>query len=179
VVIPEGAAGGPAVDGDARALGHVGEGTLPGVAVEPVAAESGDVQVGPAVVVEVALAHALAPAPVCHPRRRGHVGERAVVIVVEERGRGRRFTAGQRGPGRSVHEVDVEPAVVVVIPERDAGAGRLDDVVLRDVTRHMPKGRKARGSRYVDETYARGGIRRRRRRGDGRRQGPRRGEQQE
>src|SRR2546427_7985763 len=56
VVIPEGAPGGPSIHGDAGRFAHVGERPVVVVVIEPIAAVVGDVEVGPAVVVEVARA---------------------------------------------------------------------------------------------------------------------------
>ena len=60
----------------------------------------------------------------------GDVGEGAVVIVVEERGVRGEGLSIQRGLGAAVHEVDIEPAVVVVIEQGDAGADAFEDVFL-------------------------------------------------
>src|SRR5260370_17134315 len=53
VVIPERSAGGPASVGNAGFGGHIGEGAVPVVVVKNVAAETGHVKIGPAVVVVV------------------------------------------------------------------------------------------------------------------------------
>ena len=52
------------------------------------------------------------------------------MIVVEERGVRRRSLVCQRFVSRPVHQVDVEPAIVVIINEPDTGADRLKDVRL-------------------------------------------------
>ena len=120
VVVAPGGAGGPVAERDAGFLGDVGEGAVVVVVVEAVLAEVADVDVGPAVVVVVADGHAEAPAVVGHAGFCGDVGEGAVVVVVEERGVRRRGFAGQRVEGGAVDEIDVEPAIVVVIEQRDA-----------------------------------------------------------
>ncbi len=149
VVVPEGAAGGPASHGNARRLGHVGECPLSRVAVEAVRPEVRDVEVRPTVVVEVAHAHALAPPAVGHAGPGRHVGEGPVTVVVEE-GSGRRLLlAPQRREGGAVHEVGVQPAVVVVVHEGDAGAGGLQDVVLGRAARHLPERRQAGDTRDI------------------------------
>src|SRR5262249_42320385 len=98
------------------------------VAVEDLVAVVGDEQIGVAVVVVVAGADALAPAAAGDAGLRGDVGERAVAVVPIEMahwcGVVRRRQAG------AVDEKDVRPAVVVVVEDRDAAAGRLEDVLL-------------------------------------------------
>jgi hypothetical protein len=75
----------------------------------------GHVEVGPAVVVEIAAGDAERPPLVGHAGAAGDVGESEVAIVPEERGPGRRLVAGKRGARRAVDQVDVEPPVVVDI----------------------------------------------------------------
>ncbi len=59
----------------------------------------------------------------------GHVSECAVVIVVVERAR-RRFALEGHGDRRRIREVDIGPAVAVVVEEDHAAAHRLQDVLL-------------------------------------------------
>src|SRR5262249_1624510 len=57
----------------------------------------------------------------------GNVSECAVTVVVKER-RARRFLfALQSGEGRTVDQINIEPAVVVVIEERHASRRRFED----------------------------------------------------
>ena len=141
VVVAPGGAGGPAADGDAGFFCDVGEGAVVVVAIEAIFAEVRDVDVWPAVVVEVADDGAEAPALVGDAGFFGDVGEGAVVIVVEEGGvRGGRF-AVFGGEGGAADKVDVEPAVVVVVEEGDAGAdGFEDDVFLGGAHFVLPGG---------------------------------------
>ena len=54
------------------------------------------------------------------------------MVVAEERGVGRGFLAVEGVEGGAVDEVDVGPAVVVVVDDADAGAvGLHDEVLLR------------------------------------------------
>jgi hypothetical protein len=66
------------------------------VAIEAILANVGDVNVGPAVVVEVSDGDACAPAVVGDAGLGGDIGEGAVVIVAEERGVGWSSFAGER-----------------------------------------------------------------------------------
>src|SRR6185437_6719222 len=100
------------------------------VVVKPVLAVVADKQVGPTVVVVIGNRASVAPAIVGHAGLRRDIGKRAIVVVMEERGVRRIFLAVQRIESRSVHKIDIEPAVVIVIDEAYAGAIRLDDEVL-------------------------------------------------
>ena len=61
------------------------------------------------------------------PGFHGYVGKCAVAIVLEEMRRG--FAAGGEAfEARSVHQENVEPAVVVVVIERDSAASGLQQV---------------------------------------------------
>ena len=88
------------------------------VVVKPVLAVVRDVEIFPSVIVVVADAHALAPAGSGQPGFNGHVGERAVVIVAIQTIR-RTLTSRKSFEPRSVHQENIEPAIVVVIEYRD------------------------------------------------------------
>ena len=89
------------------------------VVIEAVFAEVADVDIGPAVVVIVCNGYADTPALVRDASFFGDVGEGAVVIVVKER---RLWVQGAFSVpgvgGGSVHQIDVEPAIVVVVDAR-------------------------------------------------------------
>src|ERR1051326_1015382 len=129
VVITEGSTGGPAAVGDAGFLGYVSESSVAVVAIENVATEAGDIQVGPAII--VVIAHGATHGELAGRSDAGFisdVGKSAVVIVVIQRAaRGlaleRAFDAG------GVSEVNVGPAIAVVINEQHAAAHALDDVL--------------------------------------------------
>ena len=116
----------------AARCGNVGEGAVPVVVEHLVAAKSGEVQIDPAVVVDVADGDAHPVAARMNAARCGDVGEMerprairldfeivAIQPVAERSGR-------RRNQGRAVaehfalHEIDIEIAVVVVIEQRDA-----------------------------------------------------------
>ena len=123
------------------------------VAVEPVVAEVGNKDVGPAVVVEIRDGHAEAPAVVGDAGLVGHVGKGSVVIVVKERGMGRGALAAERIVGRAVHQIDVEPAVVVVVDQAHAGAVGLQNVFLLRRAHFMAPAGKPRGLGHVLEDH--------------------------
>ncbi len=127
IIVAPGGAGGPAAESDAGFFGEVCKRAVAIVVIETVLAVVGDVDVRPAVVVVVRGGNAEAPTLVGDAGFLGNVSERAVVIVVEEHCARRGFLPFHRGGGGTVEKIDVQPAVVVVIEKRDAGAGCVED----------------------------------------------------
>ncbi len=134
VVINPGAAGAPAdaVFPQARLLGHIRKRAVavvvPQHVMTPIAAE----QVIPAVIVIVAHANARAPSGAAQAGFFRHVRERAVAVVLKEVLRGRLaigigFFARQ---AVAVGEVDVEPAILVVIEKGQPAALGFNNVFL-------------------------------------------------
>src|SRR6185437_2528740 len=58
----------------------------------------------------------------------GHVSKRSIVIVAEQRSMRWCRLAAHGVVGRAIHQIDIEPSIIVVIKERNAGAKGLDDV---------------------------------------------------
>src|SRR5262249_38801171 len=132
VVIEEGAACAPTVRFvvDASLLRDVGEGAVAVVAEKNVVAPESAEEVVPVVVVVITDADTGLPAAATDAGFFGDVGERSVAIVfVKVRG-----GSLARGPilaeKRAVCGIDVEPAVIVVIEEGNAGTFGFDDVFL-------------------------------------------------
>ena len=103
------------------------------VAIEHVSAVVSEEQIQPSVVVVVAGAHAGRPPGAAQPDPIGHVRERAVApVAIQPIGR-RLAGAKRRVAPLAVSEASaaqherVEPAVAVVVDERDTGAVGLDD----------------------------------------------------
>ena len=84
VIIAECGAGRPPAVGDAGLCRHVGEGAIAVVAVENVAAETGEIKIGPAVVVVVSHGAAHGEAGSGQAGLGSDVGKRAVVVVMVE-----------------------------------------------------------------------------------------------
>ncbi len=130
VVVAEGSAGGPSViDAKASGLRDVGEGAVTVIAVKNDATETGDEEVGPSVVIVIADGDAHGPAGETYAGFVGDVGKGAVAIVVVEGAA--RLCAGERhiNVGR-VGEVDVWPAVTIVVDKRHATAHGFDDIAV-------------------------------------------------
>ena len=110
-------------------LGDIGKRAVAIVAVQDDAAETGHQHVGPAIVVVVADHGAVRPAGIRHACLVGHIGKGAIVVVMEEGAA--RLLPGQLHVhiGR-VGEVDVRPAIAVVIDQGHSAAHRFDDVFL-------------------------------------------------
>ena len=129
VVVGEAAPGRPAAARQARPRRDVGERAVVVVVIEVVPTESGDVEVLPAVPVHVGGAGTHPPARVRDAGPVGDVLEPAVPeVAVERAARGLRVLRGL--DGQRVHQVDVDPPVVVVVEEGHAAGHRLDDVLL-------------------------------------------------
>ncbi len=102
--------------------------------IKPVFAEVGDVDVGPAVAIVVADDSTEAPAIVGHAGLCCDVCKGPVMIVVEQGGVRRSSLPQVSIVGRSVHKIDIEPAIVVVVEQPHTRAYRLDDEVLLGCT---------------------------------------------
>src|SRR5690349_8435631 len=85
------------------------------------------VQVGPAVVVVVPHGHAESPALVGHACFVRNVSKSAVVIVVKESGTGRLSFSMQRTESRTIDQINVRPAIVVVIENGHTRTGSFED----------------------------------------------------
>ena len=129
IVVDESAAGAPASSRarDSGLFTHIGEGAVPIVVVQNILAEVSDEQIVVAVVIVVADADALAPAGVLEPSLERDVGESAVAIVLEQVVE-RLFARWKAFEPRTVDQKNVEPAIVVVVIERDAAASGLEQV---------------------------------------------------
>ena len=172
IVIGEAAACGPAPGGHTGLLGDVRERAVMVVAVEPIPAQGGDVEVFPAVTVDIGRAHAHAPTGMSDSRLVSHVlefaGPQIPIERAARRGRPLRGVHGQR-----IHEVHIDQAVVVEIEQRDAAAHRLDDVPLvrrgvmlegdagfrGDVVEQRHRRRRGIGKKYSDEERRDGHLR--------------------
>src|SRR5262249_28738734 len=109
-----------------RLLRDVSESPVAVVAIQPVLAEIGDVEVFPPVIVEIPDTHALPPSLIRHARFISDIGKRAVAVVTIERGARRLRLSAQRTERRAVNQVDIQPAVVVIINKGAARARRFD-----------------------------------------------------
>ncbi len=116
VEVRERGGGGPAGAGDARLRRHVGEGPVAVVAVEDVASEVRDEEVREAVVVVVGRHGPHPVGRVLQAGLRGHVGEGPVAVVAVEAVLRARAAVGRERAG--LHDVEVHPAVVVVVEPR-------------------------------------------------------------
>ena len=110
----------PSRSRNARLLGYVGESSVAVIAVENVAAPVANEQVVESIIVEVANAATLAPSRMRESSLPGDVGEGAVAVVAEQIARRLCRSLGALKV-RAIHQEDVQPAIVVVIEQGDAG----------------------------------------------------------
>jgi len=109
------------------------------VVVKAVLPIIGYIQVRPAVVVVIANRAPVAPAVVGHAGLFRHVGERAIVIVVKESRVRRGGFARKRIISRSVHKINVQPAVIVIIQKTHTRSlGFKNEALFRSARRVMP-----------------------------------------
>jgi hypothetical protein len=114
-----------------------------------VGSERRHVHVLEAVVVVVGDAHTACPPEAAHAGGFRDVGEPAAAVVAIQ-GHHRVPALGQLGQRGSAGEQRIHVAIVVEVEERDAVAGRVDDVVLGGRAGNVPE-RQPRGSGHVGE----------------------------
>src|SRR5260370_10912331 len=141
VVVAERRARGPdglrAADRYARLLCMVCERAIMFVLIESILAVINDVQIRPAVIVEVAYRHAKPPSLIGYACLFGDVGERSVVIVMKQSRTGRAPFALESIKGRSINQINVRPSVVVIVKNRHTGTRSLQDQILLRCSRDM------------------------------------------
>src|SRR5215472_10549087 len=130
IVIAPGCTRRPSAHGDSGLIGNIGKSSVVVVVVEAVLAEIGDIYIGPSVVIVIANHSAEAPPLVSYSSLVGDVSECAVVIIVEQHRARRSLLAFERGKRGTIHQINVEPSVVIIVEERHPGSGRLQNRAL-------------------------------------------------
>ena len=123
------------------------------VAIEAILSKVRDVDVGPTVVVKIADDGADAPAIICNSGFCCDVGERTIMVVTKQRSVRRSGLSCQRVVCRAVHEIDIQPAVVVVVQQSDTRADRVNDVGLLRRPHHVLPLSQARSGSDVFEDH--------------------------
>ena len=171
VIVDKGRRDTPAGIAGAGDGGGVREGAVAVVAIEPVGAEVGDIEVGPAVVVVVAGGDAHAVAAGADAAGRGDVdkarpsaavGPHLQVVAVQPVDRSIRRCRADRVESTALHQVDIQIAVTVEVEQRPAGTHHLAEVEAAGHAVDMRKVEPA-GRRDVDKqifSRRRGGGRR-------------------
>jgi hypothetical protein len=110
--------------------------------VQAILAIIAHVNIGPAVIVVIGHAHPIAPAIIGDAGLFGHVRKRAIVVVVKQRSLRRWLLAVQCVKRGAIHQVDVQPAIVVVVNQAHAGAvGFYDESLVRHAHLVDPAGK--------------------------------------
>src|ERR1700733_12318875 len=131
----------PVAEGHSSLLSNICERPITVVMKETVLSEITYIQIWPAVIVVVSHSHAVAPAAVGYAGLGSNIGKGAIVIVMEEGGVWRLSLAIHCFIGRTVHQVDIDPAIMVVVQQGHARAGCFQDVIfLRVPHLVMPDG---------------------------------------
>jgi hypothetical protein len=134
IVVAESGAGGIAIVVNVSLCGHVGKRAIAVVAIQNVVSKTGKVEVGPAVVVVIPDRAAVSETGSIQTRFGCDIGKSAVVVVVVKRSRSvhsfeRLVDSGLIG------EVNIRPAVSVIVDENHSAAHRFHDVFLRGIGR--------------------------------------------
>jgi hypothetical protein len=122
----------PAALRQSGASRYIFEGAVAAVSVECGPAQAGNRQVDPAVVVEIGRCHSHGISRSAHAGFGGHVGEGTVAIIVEQPVAEGGVDLLQAGHGSAVGNIDVGPAVVVVIENRNAAEHGLGKMLVSD-----------------------------------------------
>src|SRR6185437_5241832 len=150
VVVSKGRPGRPAAKRDSGSRGNVGERAVMVIAVQSVSSgHIRDVEIRPAIVVEISNGHSNTPSIVRDPRLSGDVGKRAVVIVTKQRGMGNLPFAIHGVIRHAVHEVDIHPAIIVVFFKGETSPERIYDVLLLRTSGGIAPRRQARWPRNI------------------------------
>ena len=89
-----------------------------------------DKQIGPAIIIKVADRYTHSVSGACDSRFLRDIGESPVPIVVEQAVPIHGRILGERRDGSTVHQVDIEIAVAVVVKKCHAGHHRLDLILV-------------------------------------------------
>src|SRR5206468_5428180 len=143
--------GAPTAQANARFLRHIRKRPIVIVMVETVLAVVRHVDIWPAIVVVIAHSHAEAPALVRHAYLGRYIGESAIVIVAQQHSARGWFSPLQGSKCGAIEQIDVQPAIVVIIKEGHAGAGCLEDSCFLGSPRAMAEFVQACLFRDVDE----------------------------
>src|ERR1700693_5982869 len=115
VIVSPSGAGRPATESYAGGLGHIGERAVVVVVIKPILAKICYINVGPSVVIVISHRHTKAPALIRNAGLGSNVSKGSVMIVVEEHRSWGGFFALQRKDRGSLEQVNIQPAVPVVI----------------------------------------------------------------
>ena len=125
VIVSKSSARAPSRIDQVSLLSYICECAVPVIAIEHESFFASNEDVGPAIVVIVRDSSSHGPARIAQSRVIGDISKCAVVIVVVQSAA--RFFASQGSfDCRRIREVNVKPAVLVVIEQQDAAAHRFD-----------------------------------------------------
>src|SRR5437762_125557 len=118
---------GPTAKSDAGFLRSISKRSIVIVVIETVLSVVGNVDVRPAIIVVIAHSHAESPSLIRHAGFGSYIGEGAVMIVVQEHSAGSGLLPFQRSKRGPIEQVDVQPAVIVIINQSYARTRGLED----------------------------------------------------
>src|SRR5215468_12685112 len=128
------------------------------VVIQTIATEVGNVDILPAIVIEIANADALSPSFIGLTRLVGDFRKGPVAVVVIESGARRLRFASQRIQCRAIDQIDVQPPVIVVVEKCATGSGSLNQIILSRASRKMAKAGETGGAGHVREAHTSCGV---------------------
>ena len=156
VVVAEGCARGPRADCDAGFFRDIRKGSVVVIVVKAVLPIIGYIQVRPAVIVVIPNHAPVSPPVVGYAGLLRYVGERAIVVVVKQsRVRWCSF-ARKRIVSRAVHQINVKPAVIVIVQKTDARALGFQNKTLFGSARRVMPARKSSSCGNILKDYGAG-----------------------
>src|SRR5207248_4012399 len=118
---------GPTTKSDAGFLRHISKRSIVIVVIEAVLSVICNVDVRPAIIIVIAYSHAESPSLIRHASFRSFIGEGAVMIVVQQHSAGSWLLPFQGSKRGAVEQIDVQPAVVVIIKQSYTRTRGLED----------------------------------------------------
>src|ERR1700761_2845222 len=117
----------PVTQCDSSLLRHIRKGSIVIIVKEAILTVIAYEDIRPAVIVVVGNTYAIAPTVIRHASLCSYIGKSAIVIIVKQRRMRRSFLAIEGIERRAVHEVNVKPAIVVIINQAHTRSVRFND----------------------------------------------------
>ena len=130
IVIAPGCSVRPVAQRHSSLFRNIGKRSVMIVVVETVLTEVGHKYIRPAVIVIVTNGNTESPSVIRYAGFLRNIGKRSVMVVMKQCRMRRPFLAFQCVVGGPVHQVDIEPSIIVVVNQPDARSVRLQNEFL-------------------------------------------------
>src|SRR5262249_53138430 len=152
VIVEPDCTGGPTRGSDPCLVGHVSEGAIAIVPVKNAAAVLRNIEIGKPIKVVIGHSNAHSVASAWHASLLRYVGKRAIAIVTIQRVAKRGLWVEEIAAA-AIDQIDVHPAVIVVVEEGAAGSGSLRQVVLSGTAVYVSPCDSCRAGRQLLEQW--------------------------